>query len=229
MAIQRLRTLALACLLSLVVVLGACTRSVSTPPPSGGTGELTPELLAAQQATMEAVRSALLTQTAIAAGSSIQLPSPLPSSTPTPELATATPTLTSTPEGPSPTGGGPSSTPTATLPASQSGQYTVQPGEWVYSIAKKFAVDPDELIRLNNLQHPYVLQPGQVLTIPVPATPSSDPTLTPLAGGTTYVVQPGEWVYSIARKFGVDPLRLIELNNLAYPYVIYPGQILNIP
>jgi LysM repeat protein len=99
----------------------------------------------------------------------------------------------------------------------------------VYSIARRFGVDPDQLIAINNLQPPYVLDVGQVLQIPSGSGTGSGPTNTPLAGGTEYTVQPGEWIYSIARKFGVDPWAIIEANNLQYPYTIYPGDVLTIP
>lgn len=52
---------------------------------------------------------------------------------------------------------------------------------------------------------------------------------TSVAGTTTHVVQPGEWIWQIARVYGVDPQEIIDINNLTSPATIYPGQELIIP
>ncbi len=220
MVTQRPRILALVAISALALMVGACTRSASTPPPSEAPGAQAEDALSAQQATMEAVRSALLTQTAQAseAGGMEATATPEPTKEVTPAAAggaTATPTVGA-------------ATPT---PAGDSGpvEYTVLPGEWVYSIARKFSVDPQAIIDLNNLAAPYTVYPGQVLKIPSAGSAPEPPQGTALPGGTTYTVLPGEWVYSIARKFGIDPQDIIDANNLQYPYLLQPGDELIIP
>jgi LysM repeat protein len=48
--------------------------------------------------------------------------------------------------------------------------------------------------------------------------------------GSTYVVQPGDWLAKIARTCGVTLSALVAANPwTAYYYYIYPGQVLNIP
>jgi LysM repeat protein len=201
---------------------GACTRSASTPPATSETGAKTTGVASSQEATMAAVRALLLTQTAQATSGPTQ-PATL---TPVSALTTGTPApgvtlvaATKTPTGPT--------------------TYVVQTGDWVYSIARKFNVDPYAIINLNNLAYPYSLSVGQSLKIPgggstpapITSTPGG-PTVTPggpTATGQTYVVQEGEWVYSIARKFGVDPQAIIDANNLQPPYVLHPGDTLIIP
>lgn len=214
--------------------LGACTRSASTPVPTPGGKGTTPGALTGQQATMEAVRSALLTQTAQAVGGT-----PGKTGTPaaqgTPLAVQGTPTARTTSTTPIGTVVVVAATPTTCGQAS----YTVLTGEWVYSIARKFNVDPNDIISLNGLAAPYALTPGQALKIPStctstlptttgPTVTPGGPTLTPGAG-KTYVVQSGEWVYSIARKFGVDPQAIIDANHLAAPYTLSVGQTLIIP
>jgi LysM repeat protein len=222
MRFPRLTGLAIACLIVLALFLGACTRTASTPVPTAATGQ-TPAALTGQQATMEAVRSALLTQTAqAAAGSGSATPTPLVVVTQF-SLSTGTPEATK------------ASSAAATTCGATS--YTVLQGEWVYSIARKFNVDPEAIIDLNGLVAPYELQPGQSLKIPGScpsgATPVVVATVTPggtaAPGGTVYIVQAGEWVYSIARKFGVDPQAIINTNNLLPPYTLSVGQKLIIP
>lgn len=46
--------------------------------------------------------------------------------------------------------------------------YIVQPGDTLYSIAEKFNVPLDALIRLNNIPRPDLIYPGQRLLIPAP-------------------------------------------------------------
>ncbi len=221
MVTQRPRILALVAISALALMVGACTRSASTPPPSEVAGAQAEDALSSQQATMEAVRAALLTQTAQASeGGSMgatATPEPTKQSTPaTPGGATATPTVAA-------------ATPTPAAGDSGPVEYTVLPGEWVYSIARKFSVDPQAIIDLNNLAPPYTVYPGQVLQIPSASSSPEPPQGTALPGGTTYTVLPGEWVYSIARKFGIDPQDIIDANNLQYPYILQPGDELIIP
>jgi LysM repeat protein len=95
-------------------------------------------------------------------------------------------------------------------------------------------VDPQQIIELNSLTPPYSLAIGQVLKIPgqgasTPVPPIGTPAGTQVVSGTKYTVQEGEWVYSIARKFGVDPYAIIQANNLQSPYTLLPGQVLVIP
>ena len=233
MRFPRLTGLAIASLILIAMFLGACTRTASTPEATAGTAQTT-SALTGQQATMEAVRSALLTQTAQAASGSKGTSTPLVVATQgTPSSASSTP-------------GTPQATTAATSAAATTcgpTSYTVLSGEWVYSIARKFNLDPQEIIDLNGLVAPYALTPGQTLKLPgdcpsgttpvvVATVTPGGPTVTPggtIAAGTVYYVQAGEWVYSIARKFGVDPQAIIDTNNLAAPYTLSVGQKLIIP
>ncbi len=228
---ERRTGLLFASLIILALATGACTRSASTPQATSGAKGQTPGAVSGQQATMEAVRSALLTQTAQAAANPA---TKTPTATPLVSLGTPTPTVKPTSLTPFPT------LPSATPIRSGQTQYTVQLGDWVYSIARKFGVNPDDIISLNNLAYPYTVTVGQVLKIPTggslpfaTSTPGG-PTVTPggptlVPGTRTYIVQEGEWVYSIARKFGVDPQAIIDANHLQYPYTLHPADTLVIP
>jgi carbonic anhydrase len=48
-------------------------------------------------------------------------------------------------------------------------------------------------------------------------------------GSVTYVVQPGDWLYSIARRYGVTPDAIIAANPGIGTGNLYPGQVLVIP
>jgi cytochrome c peroxidase len=113
-------------------------------------------------------------------------------------------------------------------------EYTVQAGDWLFTIAQEFGVDPEDIIQLNDLTVPSQFQPGLVLKIPAPPTTTAQsvsppPISRPGQGRTIHVVQPGEWVWRIATIYGVNPRAIIEVNHLTHPGMIYPGQRLIIP
>ena len=201
----RMRNISVLVLLALAT---ACTRSASTPPPEEG-GDGAPA--DSQQATMEAVRSALLTQTAEAGDGA---PAAVPTESP--------PEATAAPEG-----GGPEATVVGIVYV----EYTVQEGDWIFTIAEAFAVDPQAILDLNGLASPDQITLGMVIKIP----PSTGQAPTPVAtssaagGGTVHTVQTGEWVWQIARIYGVDPNAIIELNDLDNPSLIFAGMELIIP
>ena len=98
------------------------------------------------------------------------------------------------------------------------GSYTVQPGDTAYSIATKFGIKPDELLRRNQLSSP-ALRVGQVLDVP---DLKSD---TPVAQHT---VAPGETLFSIAKKYGSSVEAIRNANKLA-DAPLKVGQVLIVP
>jgi LysM repeat protein len=104
--------------------------------------------------------------------------------------------------------------------ASGGGIHTVQPGQTLSSIARQYGVDVGALARANgivNLNHIYV---GQRLTIPKVSA------VVPSGG---YVVQPGDTLYSIARRYGVTVWAIAQANGIRDLGRIYVGQRLVIP
>lgn len=201
--------------LALFALAAACTRSASTPPP-GEEEAVGPQ--DSQQATMEAVRSALLTQTAQAGGGEgVALPT---------EVATEVPQVSSTPVVVA-SEEQPTSQPTEA--SAEYVQYTVQAGDWIFSIAEQFGVDAQDIVDLNGLTAASQLQIGMVLKIPPSSGPAPTARATTASGGSVHVVQQGEWIWSIARLYGVDPQAIIDANNLTNPGLIYPGLELIIP
>ena len=91
--------------------------------------------------------------------------------------------------------------------------YTVQKGDSLYSIARKYSTTIDKIKDLNNLTT-NLLSIGQVLLIP------TDTNLE-----TTYTVQKGDSLYSIAKKYNTTVDRLKQLNNLK-SNLLSIGQIL---
>lgn len=107
--------------------------------------------------------------------------------------------------------------------------YTLQKGEYVYCIARRFNVNPAELLGLNGLGVSTVLSPGTTLKIPQTGNPFvAERSL--LKHPTTYTVQAGDTVYTIACAFGdVSPDMIALVNGLKEPYTLTVGNKLNIP
>jgi LysM repeat protein len=164
---------------------------------------------------MEAVRAALLTQTA-------QAEQAAPAATEVPTQVVAPPEETEEPD---------TEVTAAPTGAVEYVEYTVKPGDWLFMVAENFGVDPQAIVDLNGLTSDSQIQPGLVLKIPPSSGQVATPTAsgTTAAGGTTHVVKPGEWVWQIARLYGVDPQAIIDANNLTNPGLIFPGMELVIP
>jgi LysM repeat protein len=218
-------------LLAAVAALAACTRSVG---PGGPTSAPTTALGATSpaEATMNAIRSAFLTQTAQAHGAT-----PLVAATPT-FVSLATLPLTqaatsaATVVGPSPTV---RPLATATFPAIPTAtpgvptSYTLKQDEFPYCIARRFNVDPDELLSLNGLSRTSLYYEGLALRIPQSGAKFPGPRAL-VAHPVTTVVKSGESIYSIACMFGdVDPNAIILANSLTSPYTLIPGSTIRIP
>lgn len=216
MASLRLRNLVIVGLISLAIVLGACTRSASTPPSSPAPAGGTPAGQDWQQQTMDAVRSALLTQTAQATAGT----GGGEAGTPTAAVGTAT-----TPQATSVVVATPVPTRTPGRPAT----YTLHEGEYPYCLARRFNVNPEQLMTINGLASGEQTYPGQVLRIPTTGNPF--PAQRALRSHpTTYTVQSGNTIYSVACLFGdVDPMDIVSANHLAEPYTLTPGGVISIP
>lgn len=97
--------------------------------------------------------------------------------------------------------------------------YTVERGDTLWSIAKKFNTNVNEIKRLNNLKS-NILYVGQSLKVPE-YYKAKDTNI-------SYVVKKGDNLYSIARQYGINVSDLKKYNNLASD-VLSIGQIIEIP
>ncbi len=86
-----------------------------------------------------------------------------------------------------------------------SGYYVVQKGDSLWSIAKKYGLNVDELKEINNLSS-NLLQVGDVLKVIKEF---------PALNENTYIVQKGDTLYSIANKYKMTVNELKSLNNLS--------------
>jgi LysM repeat protein len=126
--------------------------------------------------------------------------------------------------------------------------YTVRAGDTVSGIAGQFGLSTASVLALNGLGWKSLIFPRQVLkltnatapafvTTPAPAAPATAPTapVTPAAApaapvaSTSYTIQRGDTVTSIARKFGVSVSAILTANGLVASSIIYAGRTLVIP
>jgi LysM repeat protein len=108
--------------------------------------------------------------------------------------------------------------------------HIVQPGENLFRIALRYDTTVERLAEANHIINPWFIYVGQELVIPSAGNaPLPPPHGAPGAPDGTYVVQPGDTLYSIAARFGTTVHALVVANNLPGPDMIYVGQILNVP
>ncbi|MCY3573227.1 MAG: LysM peptidoglycan-binding domain-containing protein [Chloroflexota bacterium] len=97
--------------------------------------------------------------------------------------------------------------------------YTVQPGDTLYGIAKRYAISVDALRGLNDLHKDAVLGMGAVLLVP------------PLDNMRhfQYEVKAGDTLYVLARLFGASQTELMRLNAIAAADSLRAGQVILVP
>jgi LysM repeat protein len=103
--------------------------------------------------------------------------------------------------------------------------YTVQRGDTLYSIARRYGTTVEAIAAANGITNPSRIRTGQTLTISgATGVPAPAP-----SGGTTYVVQRGDNLFRIALRYGMSYVYLAQYNGIADPSRIYVGQVIKIP
>lgn len=88
--------------------------------------------------------------------------------------------------------------------------YTIQKGDNMYEIARKYNVDLNTLLRINGLNKDDYIYPGEELMIPQ-------------GNIQTYIVENGETLYDVSNKLNTNVDKIIEDNDSIY---LLPGQLL---
>ena len=92
--------------------------------------------------------------------------------------------------------------PTKVVDVGDTDLYQVKTGDTLYSIANKYNISVNELKTINNLNNNN-LAVGQLLNVP-----------SGLSLVNSYIVEKGDTLYSIAKKFDISVNKLKEYNNL---------------
>lgn len=233
------RGLQIASLLVLIAMVAAgCDLRYSTPPAATSTAIGDQSLFAPTlgPASMTDVQG-FATQTAMAL-----------SGTPNAVVATATPavvsgvTVTPTSIITIPTGAVTTPTSTLAVAATSNNQvvstpvpvgsrptsYILQSGEFPYCIARRYDVDPEQLLTLSGLSDGVLYPPGTQLQIPQSGSFPGSRSLR--SHPTTYSASAGETIYAVACAFGdLRPEDIASANGLNINTTLSAGQSLSIP
>jgi len=223
-------------LLVLMLLITGCTRSYEPIQEALGTPTIEgesdfPEALPSDMAGV--IEAGAQTATALASGESA------PPADEGEATATGEAVLTPSTEGPdaatpTATGTPPVIATTVVPPTSVVGRpatYTLKKGEFPYCVARRFNVDPKELLALNNIStaQAQTYQPGLTLSIPQSGA-AFPPPRARHTHPTTYTVPEKTTVYGVACYFGdVDPADIISNNTIADSDNIAAGTTLSIP
>jgi len=114
------------------------------------------------------------------------------------------------------------------VPASAGATHVVGRGENLYRIALRYGTTAQALAEFNSIYNPDHVVVGQTLRIP--GSPTA-PTVAyqPEHAATTHTVQPGETLMAVAIRYDVALWTLVQVNSIANPSRIFPGQVLVIP
>lgn len=105
----------------------------------------------------------------------------------------------------------------------------IEAGDTLTAIAKRVNVPLSELIRLNALADPNRIFAGQTLLIGTEPDVAPAPAAPAVVAAQVHVVQRGENLTRIARRYGVGIDAIVAANGIADPGRIYAGQQLTIP
>ncbi len=146
--------------------------------------------------------------------------------TPTSEASpTAEPTATAEP---SATAEPTAVPPTATAAPAQTQRYTVQPGDYLNTIAGRFGVTAAQIIAANPGLQADTLQVDQQITIPSANAPSAPPP-TARPAPRTYTVQAGDYLNTIAARYGVTSAQIVAVNPGLSSDNLQIGQVIRLP
>jgi LysM repeat protein len=175
------------------------------------------------------------TQTAIALSGGTVVAPPQPTAMPAQETPAA-PAANPSPQPAQPTTApqvaAPTAKPAIVVPTATPGKptsWTLQRGEHPYCIARRFDVNPIDLLNASGLAAGDSYSVGTVLKIP--QNGRSFPGARSLKSHPdTFTVSSKDTIYSIACEYGdVDPYAIAAANGLTAPYKLEAGQELNIP
>ncbi len=104
--------------------------------------------------------------------------------------------------------------------------YTVQTGDTLSEIAKRYGTTVEELESINNIANPNLIFTGQQIRVLTNSTTNGNETRG--TGSIVYTVKSGDTLSHIASAYGVTVAHLVEINNIQNPNLIYPGQKIRI-
>jgi LysM repeat protein len=113
--------------------------------------------------------------------------------------------------------------------------HIVQAGENLTRIARRYGTSICAIVAANGIANPSYLRVGQRLMIPVKATTHKPPAKPPVKAAAkpatpiVHIVQAGEHLTGIARRYGTSIGAIVAANGIANPSYLRVGQRLVIP
>lgn len=98
-------------------------------------------------------------------------------------------------------------------------KYRLKYGETLNDVAKKFNTNENFIKEINNIYFNDMIRQGMDIIVPK----NNDNYY------NTYVIETGDSLYKIARKYNINPELLASINGLDEDDFIYPGQEILIP
>lgn len=109
------------------------------------------------------------------------------------------------------------------VPNKNSIYYIVKRGDTLSHIALWYNTTVEELVKLNNIQNPDLIYVGERLLIKTSDDDSNK------EKEVIYTVKRGDTLWKISKRYGVSIEKIVSLNNIQNPNLIYTGQRLRIP
>lgn len=98
-------------------------------------------------------------------------------------------------------------------------RYVIQSTDTLNSIASKFNTTPSNILDINNFAYADMLRAGSEIIVPKNTQEYF----------TVYTINEGDNLYSIAKKYNINPTLLAAINGLSEEDYIYPKQEILIP
>ena len=99
-------------------------------------------------------------------------------------------------------------------------KYKIKSGDTLSEIAVKYNTTVRHLVQINNIKNPNLIYAGEIITISHNRNDKIN--------GKTYVVKWGDTLSEIAVKYNTTVSKLVKLNNISNPDLIYAGETLKI-
>lgn len=228
---QSLSIIRLLLLVSLILLLGlaGCSRSaqVRDTEATEGTATEAAEVVSSSGAAAPAPGETVVSAVTTAPGDTTPAAGGQPVTTATAQFPGAEePTATAEPTE-TPSSG---TSPAAPSTTSETIVHTVKRGESLSVIAERYGTTWQAIAEANDLSDPRTIVAGQRLKIPTSGTTGSSGSV-PSGCSKQHVVEKGEWVWQIARDYGVSPYSILAANDLTIKQArtIHVGQKLCIP
>jgi murein DD-endopeptidase MepM/ murein hydrolase activator NlpD len=108
---------------------------------------------------------------------------------------------------------------------SEEKMHILQKGETIYSVARSYGVNVSSVLALNGLTEndAKTVQAGRRLRIPESPSGSAQ------TGYGELKVSRGDTLYSIARRYGVSLMELLDMNGFSPDYIVKEGERIRVP